>query len=82
VNARAVTRAIRRDVWPVMRTVGFDSFTGRTTWRYIGAAVDVVNFQSFSASNADAVGCTPFSFSLNLGVWGRGRNPASAEARL
>jgi hypothetical protein len=45
-----------------MRAAGFDSFTGRTAWRYIDTAVDVVNFQSFSASIANAVGCTPFSF--------------------
>jgi hypothetical protein len=41
-------------------------------------AVDVVNFQSFSASLADSVGCTPFSFSLNLGVWIAG----DTEARV
>lgn len=69
VDARDVTRAIRRQVWPVLRTAGFDSFSGRTAWRYVDAAVDVVNFQSFSASIADAVGCTPFSFSVNLGLW-------------
>jgi uncharacterized protein DUF4304 len=75
VDSRDVTRAIRRDVWPVLRSAGFDSFTGRTAWRYVEAAVDVINFQSFSASIADAVGCTPFSFSLNLGVWVFGDTP-------
>jgi hypothetical protein len=40
--------------------------------------VDVVNFQSFSASLADSVGCTPYSFSLNLGVWIAG----DTEARV
>jgi hypothetical protein len=69
LDAGDVTREIRRIVWPALREEGFDSFTGRTAWRYAGNAVDVVNFQSFSASLADAVGCTPYSFSLNLGVW-------------
>jgi hypothetical protein len=69
VDSRDVTRAIRGQVWPVLRTAGFDSFTGRTAWRYTESAVEVVNFQSFNASTADAVGCTPFSFSVNLGVW-------------
>jgi hypothetical protein len=69
MNSRDVTREIRRNVWPMLRGEGFDSFTGRTAWRYAGTSVDVVNFQSFSASIADAVGCTPFSFSVNLGVW-------------
>lgn len=62
-------------MWPVLGAAGFDSFTGRSAWRYIDASVDVVNFQSFSASIADAVGCTPFSFSLNLGVWAPGDDP-------
>jgi hypothetical protein len=69
VDSRDVTRAIRRVVWPVLREHGFTAFAGRTAWRYVGEAIDVVNFQSFSASLADAVGCTTFSFSVNLGVW-------------
>ena len=77
VDSRDVTREIRRVVWPALREAGFDSFTGRTAWRYGDSAVDVVNFQSFSASLADSVGCTPFSFSLNLGVWVMGDTEAS-----
>jgi hypothetical protein len=69
VDARDVTREIRRVVWPVLRSEGFEAFTGRSAWRHAGTAVDVVNFQSFSASIADGVGCTPYSFSVNLGVW-------------
>ena len=78
VDSKDVTREIRRVVWPALRDAGFDSFTGRTAWRYIASAVDVVNFQSFSASLADSVGCTPFSFGLNLGVWVTG----DTEARV
>jgi len=69
VDARGVTREIRRVVWPTLREQDFAAFTGRTAWRYVDDAIDVVNFQSFSASLADAVGCTSFSFSVNLGVW-------------
>jgi hypothetical protein len=77
VDSRDVTREIRRVVWPVLRAEGFDSFTGRFAWRYVESAVDVLNFQSFTASVADGVGCTPFSFGLNLGVW----VPGELEAR-
>jgi hypothetical protein len=69
VDSRDVTRGIRRIVWSVLREHGFTAFAGRTAWRYVGDAIDVVNFQSFSASLADAVGSTTFSFSVNLGVW-------------
>jgi uncharacterized protein DUF4304 len=78
VDSRDVTREIRRVVRPSLRDAGFDSFTGRTGWRYAEGAVDVINFQSFSASLADSVGCTPYSFSLNLGVWVAG----DTEARV
>jgi hypothetical protein len=30
---------------------------------------DVVNFQSFNRYNADVLGCSPFSFAVNLGVY-------------
>jgi hypothetical protein len=69
VDARQVTREIRRVVWPALREDGFAAFTGRTAWRYVDDDIDVVNFQSFSASLADAIGCTTFSFAVNLGVW-------------
>ena len=65
-------------MWPSLREAGFDSFTGRTAWRYIESTVDVLNFQSFGASTADGVGCTPYSFALNLGVW----VPGETEARV
>jgi hypothetical protein len=72
VDNRAVTRTIGRIVWPFLRDVGFDSFTGRNAWRYVGKDVDVVNFQSFGGMLSDSVGCTSFSFQVNLGLWRTG----------
>ena len=69
MDNRAVTRAIGRIVWPQLRNVGFESFTGRNAWRYVGDEVDVVNFQSYGGRLADSVGCTSFSFQVNLGLW-------------
>jgi hypothetical protein len=69
MDNRKVTREIRRVVWPALREVGFESFTGRTAWRYTGDDVDVVNFQSYGGMVADSVGCTSFSFQVNLGLW-------------
>jgi hypothetical protein len=69
IDNRAVTRAIGRTVWPALEEVGFDSHTGRTAWRYVGEDIDVVNFQSFGGMLADEVGCTSFSFQVNLGLW-------------
>jgi hypothetical protein len=69
VDAQDVTREIRRLVWPALREQCFEAFTGRTAWRCVGDDIDVVNFRSFSASLADSLGCTTFSFAVNLGVW-------------
>jgi hypothetical protein len=71
ITNRVVTRAIGSMVWPVLEAVGFESHTGRTAWRYIGRDIDVVNFQSFGGMLADEVGCTSFSFQVNLGMWRR-----------
>jgi Domain of unknown function (DUF4304) len=69
VDARGVTREINRLVWRPLREEGFSVFTGRSGWRYIDGDIDVINFQSFNASLADAIGCTTYSFAVNLGSW-------------
>jgi hypothetical protein len=63
-----VNRAIRRLVWARLREVGFERRTARTAWRRWDEGVDVVNFQSFNSYLAGGVGCTTFSFAVNLGA--------------
>jgi hypothetical protein len=49
-DARAVTRQIRRLVWPRLGDAGFEAFTGRNAWRYVGDDVNLVSqpwFQPF-----------------------------------
>jgi hypothetical protein len=72
MDSKVVNKLIRSEVWPVLRRQGFSKFDGRNAWRYRGPLVDVVNFQSFNSHLADGVGCTTFSFALNLGVFLRG----------
>jgi hypothetical protein len=69
MNSNVVTRAIRREIWPLLRREGFETFAGRSAWRHSENKVDVVNFQSFNSYLAEEVGCTTFSFSLNLGCF-------------
>ena len=66
---RLVTDQIRRVVWPVLREAGFESFTGRNAWRYVGDDVDLVSFQSFSGMSAGSLGCTSYSFQAGVGLW-------------
>lgn len=68
MNSAVVNRAIRSLVWPVLKDRGFSSFTSRTAWRDRETFVDVVNFQSCNWYHAGVMGCTTFSFAINLGI--------------
>lgn len=67
MDSKDVNRAIRARIRPLLKTAGFERFTARTAWRFCGAAIGVVNFQSFNSYIASGVGCTTFSFAINLG---------------
>ena len=68
MNSAVVNRPIRALVWPILRDHGFTAFTSRSAWRQHESGVDVVNFQSFNRYLADSVGCSTFSFAVNLGI--------------
>jgi hypothetical protein len=69
MDSQIVTKGLNRIIRPVLKDAGFTAFTSRTAWRYTSNKVDVVNFQSFNPYLADGVGCTTFSFAVNLGVY-------------
>jgi hypothetical protein len=69
VDSRDVNKEIRQRVWSEHKERGFATRTARTAWRHWEDGVDVVNFQSFNAYNAGVLGCTTYSFAVNLGLW-------------
>ncbi len=69
MNSTAVNRRIRALVWPILRDHGFEAFTARSAWRQHDAGIGVVNFQSFNRYHADVIGCSTYSFAVNLGVF-------------
>ena len=69
MNIRIVAREIKREIWPMLRGHGFSKFSEKTAWRYLPEQIYVVNFQSFNRYLADGLGCTTFSFALNLGIY-------------
>ena len=69
MDSKAVNRRIKAEVWPLLRDAGFTRFSSRTAWRHRERQVDVVNFQSFNSYNASVLGCTTYSFSVNLGCY-------------
>jgi hypothetical protein len=68
MDSNVVNREIKRFVWPLLKTAGFDTFTTRGAWRHGDDKIDVVEFQSFNKYNADIIGITTFSFAVRLGV--------------
>jgi hypothetical protein len=69
MDSKTVNRHIRTSIWPVLKEAGFSTFTSRSAWRYRDEKVDVINFQSFNAYLAESLGCTTYSFTLNLGCY-------------
>lgn len=69
MDSKTVSKQIRKEIKPLLADNGFTRFTSRSAWRFGQETVDVVNFQSFNAYNADVLGCTTYSFSVNLGVY-------------
>jgi hypothetical protein len=69
MDGAAVSRTIRSVARPILEDHGFETFTTRSAWRQRDRVIDVVNFQSFNRYNADVLGCTTFSFAINLGIY-------------
>ena len=67
MDSSVVNKEIKAVIRPLLKDAGFTQFTVRTAWRYAGERIDVVNFQSFNSYLANSVGCTTFSFGVNLG---------------
>lgn len=68
MTSAAVNKLIRSEIWPLLRAQGFTQFDSRTARRFSEWRTEVVNFQSFNAYAAGVIGCTTYSFAVNLGV--------------
>ncbi|MBY0273415.1 MAG: DUF4304 domain-containing protein [Alphaproteobacteria bacterium] len=69
MDSKSVNKEIRKHIWPVLKENGFSEFSTRSSWRYKGNRINVVNFQSFNSYSADISKCTTFSFIINLGIY-------------
>ena len=67
MDSSVVSREIKKAIWPALKAAGFSRFTSRVAWRHNKDSVDVLEFQSFNKYNAEVLGLTTFSFSVNLG---------------
>jgi len=69
MNSQKVTQEINSIIRPILKENGFNKYTGRTYWRYQSDRIDILNFQSFNSYNAQRMGCTTFSFAVNLATF-------------
>lgn len=69
MDSKDVNKAITKRIKPMLKEAGFARSTARTFWRHKEDRIEVVNFQSFNSYLADGVGCTTFSFAVNLGIF-------------
>ena len=79
MDGKAVGRALRQGVRPLLRDFGFATFTDRKAWRETEYTIDHVTFRSFSAYNAGVLGCTSYSVTVEVGVFYRCFNPELAR---
>jgi hypothetical protein len=71
MDSKVVAKQIKQEIWPLLRREGFAKFSPKTAWRHTPDQIHVVNYQSFNSYLAEGVGCTTFSFALNLGIYFR-----------
>ena len=69
MDSRVVAWEIKKEIWPLLRHHGFAEFSTKRAWRRLPGQIHVVNFQSFNSYLAERVGCTTFSFALNIGIY-------------
>jgi Domain of unknown function (DUF4304) len=82
MDSKVVNAQIKQRIWPELKSIGFNKFSSRTAWRHHSDRIDVVNFQSFNSYNADVIGCTTFSFTVNLGCYLLAIPPQFEPSRL
>jgi hypothetical protein len=69
VTARDVTARLKLDVWPLLRDRGFVRITDRRARRRANDVVQVLEFRSLGTYLGSAVGATPSSLVVNVGIY-------------
>jgi hypothetical protein len=67
-----VNRAIKQIVHPALREHGFDTFAPKRAWQHLPDRTWIVEFRSFNTYQAALMGCTTFSFQVELAIALRG----------
>jgi hypothetical protein len=68
-DSNAVAKALKADVFPVLREFGFSEFKTRTAWRTDTNTIAVLDFRSLGSYLGSAVGVTSHSFGAAAGLY-------------
>jgi hypothetical protein len=88
MDSRDVNRAIKQIVHPALSERGFETFAPKRAWRHLPDRTWIVEFRSFNTYQASVMGCTTFSFHVELAIALRGgnenalRRPRSVDGNL
>ena len=68
-DSKDVARALKTDVFPILREAGFTRFKTRTSWRDDADTISVVEFRSLGSYLGGAVRVTSHSFGAVTGIY-------------
>ncbi|MBI4697407.1 MAG: hypothetical protein HY758_00400 [Nitrospirae bacterium] len=69
MESKIVNKAIREEIRPFLKEAGFSKFSSKGSWRYSESRIDVIIIESFNAYNAAVLGCTTYSFQVEVGCY-------------
>ena len=69
MDSKVVNKVINKNIWSFLKEQGFSMFTSRSAWRFNQDTIEIINFQSFNSYLAEVLGCTTYSFTVNLAIY-------------
>jgi hypothetical protein len=69
MDSKDVSKAIKSEIWPALKNVGFGRTSTRTAWREHSDRVDVINIGSFNSLRTPAPHITSYSFGVHVGCY-------------
>lgn len=69
MDIKVVNKVINKNIWSFLKELGFIMFTSRSAWRFNQDTIEIINFQSFNSYLAEVLGCTTYSFTVNLAIY-------------
>lgn len=69
MDSSAVSEEFKAKIGPILKLSGFTRFQTRRAWRIQAHTIEVLSVRSFRPDMALSFGCTPYSFSVECGVY-------------